>query len=294
MNSLSFSSTCQYLGSKYDPATALAYPSTANHCFHSQVSVIPALEHQVAYCLVKDHTRCPVYTQSETNPFPKNIMYAGVEFIPGRRPVWQFNVLILGVLLAGFVLWLGFQSFSAGQVPTTRPSILPVTSTSATPSMLPPKASVTSQLPTTTLTPLLPTPEPSLVPTEFPPQAHGLEIPIMVGEQPILMHRVIEGEQIVLLVKQYQTAIEVLQEINYNPPVPLFAGQVIVIAPGLIVNVDPNLPSFEPYQVTDKEISIEDLVLRLSVDLTMLKYYNRCSDACRMVKGDWLLIPRTK
>jgi hypothetical protein len=139
--------------------------------------------------------------------------------------------------------------------------------------------------------PYTPTPGPTSTPSS---KTHALEVPIMVGEQPILMHLVLDGEQVIFLMQQHKTTIEVLQEINFKPAVPLWAGKVIVIAPGLIVNVDPELPPFEPYQVTDKEINIEDLVLKLGVDLNMLKYYNGCTDGCRLVKGDWLLVPRKK
>jgi hypothetical protein len=291
MNSPSFSSICPYVGMKYDSTTSCAYPSTSNHCFHCQVPAIPALEHQEAYCLVKAHVNCPVYIESETKLFPKNILYASTEILPRRKPVWKFTMLAAGILLAGFALWLGYQLFSAGQLPTSFLPIPPATLTSVAPSLVPPKASVTSRPPTVTPTPVTPTPEPSLTPTtEFPLQIHALDTPIMVGKQPFLMHRVVEGEQILLLVKKHQTSIKVLEWINHTPPAPLSVGQVIVIAPGMLV-IDQTLPPFEPYQVIDKEISIEGLAGKFGVDLDKLKYYNNCSEGCRFVKGDWLLIP---
>jgi hypothetical protein len=140
-------------------------------------------------------------------------------------------------------------------------------------------------------TPNTPTPRPLSTPTT---KNHALEVPIMAGNQPLIMHRIKEGEQVIFLIEQHQTTIEVLQEINYTTAVPLWVGKVIVIAPGLIVNVDPGLPAFEPYQVTDKEISIEDLNLKLGADLNLLKYYNGCSGGCQFVQGDWLLIPHPK
>jgi len=282
------SSICQYVGSKYDPATPFAYPSLTNHCFNCQVPAVPSLEHQGAFCLTLNHTDCPVFTQPETKPFPKNIMAANMQDLPGRRPIWQFIVLAAGIFLAGFVFWLGFQSFSAEQIPAIQPSIPRATSSSLTPSLMPTKVSLTPPL-TNTPTPT-PSPEPSPTTTEFPPQIHALDVPVLVGEQSILLHRIREGEQIVSLLKDYQTTIEVLQAINHLPLQPLFLDQVIIIAPGLQV-VDPNLPSFEPYQVTDKEISIENLAGKLGVDLPKLKYYNRCSNACPQVKGNWLLLP---
>jgi hypothetical protein len=290
MNSSSHSSICQYVGLKEDPATAISYPSTSNHCFHCQIPSVPTPEHQEAYCLVKTHTNCPVYTQPETKPFPKNIMEADSEQGSYRRPAWQFIILAVGILLGGFVLWLSYQSFSARQIPITWISFLPATPTSVAPSIATPTVSVTSPPSTNTPTPALPTPKPSLTSTDFPFQIHALDVPIMVGKQPILMHRALEGEQILLLTKQHQTSLKVLEWINHSPPAPLFAGKVIVIAPGLM-DIDQALPPFEPYQVTDKEISIQGLAGKLGVDLEKLKYYNRCSDTCLLVKGDWLLLP---
>ena len=168
MNSSSLSSICQYLGLKYDPTTAISYPSKSNHCSHCQVPSIPILEHQRAYCLVEAHTNCPIFSQPETKPFPKNIMDAGLEQMPYRKPVWPFIILVVGILLAGFVLWEGYQTFFAGQFPITQFSILPATPTSVAPSMMTPTVSVTSPPPTNTLTPVTPTPEPSSTPTEFP------------------------------------------------------------------------------------------------------------------------------
>jgi hypothetical protein len=290
MPSSSLSSVCQYLGLKDDPTTSRTHPSTANYCFHCKVPAVPVLEHQEAYCLAKAHTKCIVYTQPEIKRFPKNIMEPGMGQILGRESIWKFVILAVGILSIGFVLWKVFQSFSAGQVPATSTSVLPVTPSSATPRILLPNITTTSQPPTPILTSVPPIPEPSLTPTEFPPQIHALEVPIMVGDQPFLMHRIIEGEQIISLAKQNQTTIDVLQNINIIPPAPFYAGKVIVIAPGLLV-VDPNSPPLKAYQVTDKEIGIKDLAGKLGVDLTMLELYNRCSDACRLVKGEWLLIP---
>jgi hypothetical protein len=248
------------------------------------------LEHQGAYCLVEAHTNCPVYIQPETKPFPKNILVSDIERRPHHRPVWQFIALGIGVLLVGLVLWQGYQSFSARQVPITRNPILPDTPTSVHPSKVPPTATDTPPLPANTPVPVTPTPEPSSTPAEFPPQVHALEVPIMVGTQPFLMHRVLEGEQILFLTKQHQTSLKVLEWINQTPPGPLIPDKVIVIAPGMMV-IDQTLPPFEPYQVTDKETDIQGLAGKLGVDPEKLKYYNHCSEACQLVKGDWLLLP---
>jgi|GEM_PF-851952 hypothetical protein len=284
---------CPYLGLKDDPGTSFAYPNPANLCFHCRVPAAPLLEHQGACCLAETHPACPVFGREPQQPFPSNLRFGGGEFRSARRTPWRWIALAVGALLIGFALWQVLPARPAGQVPVSPAASLTPTSAS-TPSPAATKlpglalpSTKTPGAPAPTLEPASPTP------TDFPPQEHALEVPVLVGEQPILLHRVIEGEQIVLLTRRYETSLEVLEALNYSPPAPVFAGRVIVIAPGLM-NVDPNLPPFDPYQVIDPEIGVGELAGKLGVDLDRLKYYNRCSGFCKFVSGDWLLIPRLR
>lgn len=291
MNSLSAASICQHIGMKSDPSTAVAYSSPSNHCFHCRVSAIPKLEHQGYFCLTTKHVNCPVYCQSERLPFPSNLAHIESHQKNHYRPAWQFLIAAVGIILIGFLFWLGYKALPAKQAPSAElPTLVPATLTLIIPSQEPSKVPTFTAWPTNTPIPATPTAQPTAQPTELSLQNHALEVPIMVGEQSFLMHRVTEGDQILFLTEKYDTNLKVLEWINHVPPAPLFVDKVIVIAPGL-KDIDPSLPPLEPYQVADKETDIQGLAGKLGIDLEKLKRYNHCSDTCNFVKGDWLLLP---
>lgn len=291
------SETCSYLGFRSDPGSLAAYPSAMNYCHKCQPRTIPALVHQREFCLSREHKDCPVFQAAESEKMPRELIYRNGQSAKSSASLalawdWVIGLLIIGMIGLAFAFFRFRQPVTA-QPEWTPPqtstpnSFMPVLMTIATAAA---EVSTTTISPTSTSPSGPATPQPSFTATDFPPQIHALEIPIMIGEQPILMHRALEGEQIALLAKHNKTTIEALQAINSVPPAPLLLGKVIVIAPGLLV-VDPSLPKFTPYEVTDQEISVEDLAGKLSVDLAVLKYYNRCSAGCRLVRGDWLLLP---
>jgi hypothetical protein len=284
------SAVCPFLGLKDDSTTSFTYPELANHCFRCDIPAIPVLEHQSAFCLTKTYTACPVFNQADGGAFPPDIRF-DIRVRPSfQKRIGYFSAFVIGILLIVLAFWFAVPSFSAGQLPTRNAPASSMMAISLTPS---PKVSATRQRPRITPT-LIPTKKkPSLTSTKSPPQPHKLEATIMVGPQPLLMHRVAAGEQTVLLVKKYQTNVEVLQSINHEFTLPLFARKVIVIAPGL-QTVDPNLPTFKPYQITDNEIDIESLAKKLGVDPALLKYYNNCKNNCKLKKWNWLLIPYQK
>lgn len=289
------SETCSHLGFRNDPGSLAAYPSSMNYCHKCQPRSVPGLAHQREFCLSSEHEACPVFQAVETEKMPRELLYRNGQSARSSASLawgWITGLVVVGMLGLAFAFSRYGQPVAEqpGWTPpqtSTPKSSMPVLVVTATTVA---EESTTSISPSSTATLVTTTPHASLTPTDYPPQIHALEIPIMVGEQPILMHRAIEGEQIVLLAKHNKTTIEALQAINSTSPAPLFLGKVIVIAPGLLT-VDPSLPHFTPYEVTDQEISVESLAEKLSVDLAMLKYYNRCSSGCRLVKGDWLLLP---
>jgi len=54
------------------------------------------------------------------------------------------------------------------------------------------------------------------------------------------------------------------------------------------------LPAFQPYEVTEAEITSDELAGRFKVDPALLRRYNACDDNCRLGAGDWLIIPIPK
>lgn len=280
------SSPCPHLGLRDDPSTAFAYPNLTNTCFKCAHPQIPRLEQQSAACLTAAHLNCPVYRQpAESAAFPAELAWAGGSSRrAGRFPLWAWVALGFGLFLAGLTLWwLFFRPAASAPVPLTS------TVSAATATLKPPKVGVTAPPPT--LTPIPPTATVTLTPslTPLPPQVHTLDQPVNVNGQPFILHRIVDGEQLTLLTKRYQTSVEVLTAINFTPPAPVWVGRVLVLAPGLL-EVPAILP-LDPYQVTEAT-RLEDLAVSLGADPQLMLTYNGCNPGCELVAGDWVMAPR--
>jgi hypothetical protein len=92
--------------------------------------------------------------------------------------------------------------------------------------------------------------------------------------------------------EKYHTSAEAIQAVNYNLKTPLWVDSLVIIPVGF-TDVS-NLPSFEPYVVTETGRSVESLAQELGVNPRDLKYYNALGDGEILRVGDWLLIPRAK
>lgn len=273
---------------KHDPGTSFRYPTLGNYCGHAQPPAAPIQSHQEVYCFGDSSTDCPIYQQSPGRPFPVHLRAKGTSH---RKPVARSYLLATAALLMISAGWWIFNSSPAWLLNQDSPSavaLIPVTSSSMTP--IPSKVTP-SEAPTKT--PIAPTRTPPRTPTVTPtsPQpTHTLEFPFKVGEQTYLLHRVREGENFEVLEETYVTSAGAILALNYSLSSPLWVNSVIVISPGLQV-VDPKLPAFRPYEVTDKKISIDELAQQLYVNSDLLRYYNNCSDNCRLSAGDWLMVP---
>jgi len=129
--------------------------------------------------------------------------------------------------------------------------------------------------------------------TDQPYQVHRLEVPIRVGRQTYLIHRVSAGETFETIAETYSTTVGTIQALNHDLQPPLWANDSIVVAPG-ILSPGPALPSFETYQVMEQEVFIDTLAEKLKVNPAQLRYYNACPENCRLVAEDWLVVPRPK
>ena len=287
---------CPFIGLRNDPGTSLAYAAPANFCFHCHTPAVPSLERQAKYCLSENYPECSVYKQPETAAFPKHLRYAG----PGasgsdmlRKVAW----LALGLILAGIVLWLGYQLFLTRKVSAAQPVaatltvLIPVASPTASPTVSPFPSPTPPNIPATETS--LPTTTNLPDATDFPIQKHALESPIEVDGNQFIVHRVIAGDQLVFLARDYKTSIDVIKAINYKMSSAVWAGSIIVILPG-VQSVDPALPSFKTYKVVDKKVIIETLAEKLGVDAALLKHYNRCNDGFILSSGNWLIVPVVK
>jgi hypothetical protein len=147
--------------------------------------------------------------------------------------------------------------------------------------------------PTPTLTSTITTTPTITVTSTAVPVTRGLDVPFSVGADKFVIHRILDGESLELIARKYTTTVSVIRKINVFMPVPLWAGSVILISPGMQA-VNPSLPAFEPYHVPDAVITLAELALRLKVDEDLLKYYTACADPCRFDKNDLLIIPRLR
>ena len=271
--------TCPYIGLKNDPSVFFSYPSTGNQCHHCQPPAVPLQAHQQAYCLGASHADCPVYQQAGKKPLPSEFRAGESQRVQRFGLTGKVLAFLVGILLLGI---LGFQFFR--QYVITPPVVI---SSQPVPTVIPPSATII--LPTNS-----PSPSSTFVPTTtIVPQVHALEVAINVGDHRFLIHRVGAGETFEILARTYTTTSEVIRSLNYSMKPSLWANSVIVISPGL-QTVDPTLPAFKTYQVTQQEMTIDELAGKLTIDPVLLRLYNACEDNCSLATGDWLILPVSK
>ncbi|GAB4501653.1 MAG: hypothetical protein Fur0035_11960 [Anaerolineales bacterium] len=264
---------CPYLGLQNDPGTALAYSAVENRCFRCQVPGIPSLQHQDEFCLTEKHADCPVFAE-EAASLPEEIRQPEPRPQRGRRG-WRLTIAIglMGALLLGALgLWNGLKN---APQPTASPSPL---SASETPTLSATPAPSATATPSAT-----PTPED----TPIPQAGYALDTPFIINGRQFILHRVIEGEQLVLLARNYETSVNAIFAVNYQMTLAA-AGSVIVILPKS--NSAQGLPAFWVHQVTQDENSLEAVTQKLGGDLAQTQAYNHCSGGCLLTKDSWLLI----
>jgi hypothetical protein len=274
---------CPNLGLKGDRHSVLAYASSGNHCFHCQSPTTPSLEHQVTYCLSPRYMECPVQARSASEAFPKELRYAHKRHSFARSPGgWVFPLAAVGILSVGWVLWQGIL--------TVRSSPAPDTAGFSSPTSLPSPSDTPG--PSETPAPVLVTTKPALTATRTPVSVRALEVPFKVDGRKFILHRVLDGEQLVLLARNFDTSIEVIQSLNYQLPETVWTNSVLIFAPGMLT-VDPDLPAFTAYEVF-ADTTLEALADALDVDLPLLEHFNLCSGNCPLSAGDWIVIPHPR
>lgn len=277
MNS-SIAAACPYLGTRRDAEVCYSYPSASNRCYRSSKDESPALGHQSAYCLVAAHSDCPIFKEADGS-VPAGLQEARPT--GGRRTALRWVAVAAAlVILAALGLFAGrrhWGGFAAPPAPKAKLVVPP-------PVAAPAKATV----PQATNRPV---PSETTVPTDTAsPQAHTLETAILVDGQEFRMHRVAWGETFESVSSSYNTTQDVIRALNYNFVPPLRANSLIVLAPGLRL-VDAGLPAFRVQEVDEAETTVEAVANELGADPALLAEYNGCAAGCRLVAGDWLLVP---
>ena len=285
-NSVTFPSSpiCPHLGMKNDPGTSFRYPTLGNYCFHCKSASVPRVEHQEAYCFGA-YQDCPAYGQPAERTLPLRFR---ARIYPHRsRPRLNFAVLAMVVPLLAFLGWKTLRS-EAASLPEPSTYIIPVSGSETLTAVNTP-----SPPPSKTLIPPTPThaqPD-ALQQAALQSRGHILEIPFTVGEYSFLIHRVRAGESFSVLEVTYVTQSRVILALNHSLAAPLQANSVIVIVPGL-QSVDAELPAFEPYQISDEEITVAELAETLEVDAARLGYYNNCTRSSPLAAGEWVIVPQ--
>jgi hypothetical protein len=283
---------CPFLGLEEDPQTLVGFSSDRNFCYQTEKPTAILLEHQQKYCLTKNHSNCPVFQDIShlTLPIEKSHHNPAKLKRPISRGVWvAFVVFILtGILMVNWLYEPGlFALGKPASTLTVKPkNIIPLAETA-------PLLTVQSQ-PATTLE-ITSAPSPSPTPTETPTPISATSLPLELetpsGTTPrLLIHRIVLGENLSLLANRYGTSVTAIQSINYFLPIPLWVGLLVVI-PLNTTDVSA-LPAFEPYQVKDDLLTLEDIAWVLNTNPELLSRYNLMDPKAVPPAKSWLLIPR--
>ena len=280
---------CPHLGLKNDPDTSFDYPSIWNTCHRSNPPEVPLLDHQAVTCLTPEHTNCPIFLSTGNDKLPSSLIEHGRgKNIKRSKRRWIFGLII--ILLSFIVLFVLSQFLKPGQTPEQTQVNTPQATTPSFMEQETQLVAVTTDIiesPTQEVTP----PEVNIS-TDTPAVEevlHKLDTPIGT-DQKFILHKIADGESLEQYAVLYNTSRETIVKINYLLPIPLWIDRLVVIPLDLIDAVD--LPTFEAYLVTDEEISLEKLALKLGSDVEKMAYFNGIKSSHVFYRGDYILVPR--
>jgi LysM repeat protein len=277
---------CPFLGLIEDAQTPALFPFERNCCYHVRKPAPLDPEHQSTFCLAAAYHQCQVFL---SDPPSASLP---VELRAPRAPANPRSGLLSRVVL--FLLFAACVVFGLGLLYRQNQSRLSILflPTRASPRPFSVTPAVVAAI---TGTPVaLDTPTASVVPTatwtltatlSIPP---GVETPIGTSPQ-LLIHRVILGESLPLLAKRYGSSSEAIQKINYQMPVPLWEGWMVVIP--LKTTEVSALPVFKTYQVKESSLTLEKVAQSLDVNLDLIQRYNPLQAEDVLPVDCWLLIP---
>lgn len=319
---------CPFLGIPGDDTTYYQYPSRTNYCYVPNEPEPIRFEHQEAFCLTADFSRCPVYRVEGATSLPPDIRgkEKGVQTTRNRVGL-LVSVLSLGAILAlGFFIFgprFGLNLLSSANSPTrtatptverTTPTRTPSLTSSATeiPAEIvfltatpilavSPTATKTSTslppsltpLPTHTATQtLIPTqtftPLPTLTPTYYPSPIPDFGTPYAT-DPPLVIHLVAEGQSFTYIAELYQTTPEVLTAVNQLiPGQSLWIGLRIVVPIG--VTDATGLPHFTVYLNTE-DTTLFALAAQFNTTPELIQRYNALGPIPEIPAARYFIIP---
>jgi hypothetical protein len=284
---------CPHLALKDDASTVSAYPSQWNACYHVNPPEVPNLPQQHEFCLTTKYVDCVIYKNSPDQKMPKPFRYRQEGLSKELRKILKIGSLLLViVLLVLLFIFRGplqewFQkNVGGGIVPTTEPTDMMIFQSPTVQIFSnPTRTEVATEIEPTLTPSLIPTPIPT---TTDPPLA--LETPIGSTYQ-FVIHRVQEGESMMLFTNWYGTSSEAIQVLNPNLTYPIKIGDLLIIPIGIVDVRD--LPAFEAYEVQG-EVLVEDLANELGVVAEDLMLYNNIEPGFMLRSGDWIVVPRER
>ena len=312
---------CPFLGLKYDPQSLMVYISPQNHCHHCKPVMAVNLEHQNDYCLGATYSNCQVYNDQPGRPLPRALRLKGYKPATRRSGQRLVNILIFCTILLTGGYFIQNKFFHSPPVAPGSPLVIQETasltpiSTRADPAHIvtasvtlmagvisPTLTATVSPFPSLTPTILTPTrtatlkitstqppsrtPVPSMTATEISP--HALDVPI--GKEPgYLIHRVADGENLIMMAATYLTTVEAILAVNYSISVPIWRNSIVIIPLGITSTA--SLPILEPYQLTVDKMTAENLARDMGCDAALFKNINEIADGEILRKGDWFLVP---
>lgn len=285
--------TCPYLGLLLDPATSLTYPSAESYCHNTQPPAVPRLDHQIVYCLTKGYSSCKVFQAEPNQRMPEDL----ARKVRSKRRI-KFSPYYLAILFILIILIL-IEVFSHPKSNTEEAALSLISPQAPTGTAILALNQVTQEkvnlLASGTQTPL---PKPSLFPTPPPTETpveiregHFLEKPFG-KDYCFVVHQVISGESLLFLATQTNTTPDVIKAINYHLIVPIWIDSIIIL-PIDLMDVD-DLPAFQAYQVTESNLTLQQVAVRFTTNLDDLVYYNDIAAEETLIIGEWLIIPRAR
>jgi hypothetical protein len=286
--------TCPYLALKDDPETISSYPSSWNGCYRVEPRSVPSLSHQHEFCLSKKYVECPLYTAQKKQRMPKEIQYKDQVASKNIKKIINIAGLVLVILLlvVAYIFrnfWITGLDIFGEENQGPDPQLTQKFVYKSPTARIFPNQTTTSIIAqnVATSTPTQVPPTPTATKTNPP---LSLETPIGLMYQ-FVIHRVVEGESLLLFANWYDTSAEAIQAVNLNLTYPIQIGTLVII-PVEILDVT-DLPAFEAYEVT-QDISVEDLAIKLGVAVEDLMLYNNLESGTLLRSGDWIIVPRER
>ena len=292
---------CPFIGLQTDASSLVSYPTQANVCYRCKPLAVPSREQQSNVCISVEYVNCPIYkNEDQTLALPDDLRWhhspkqtvSGLrlqkriqKLFPRRvkKQVWVVVASLLGALVLAYWL-MGRISTDQGTTILPTPMMTRISAaTAAVPTDIPTDSLATASADSSSAVIIPTSTEPSVVKALL-----KLDTPLG-ADRKFLIHRMASGENLQLLAKRYKTEQALILQITKNLTVPVWAGKMVVV-PVNQTDVT-GVPFFEPYEVTQAEISTSELSQLLGVDLAKLEFYNGCV-GCVLQKGSWVLIPQ--